>query len=259
MPEQGLVPTSPEAQDLTAEERQARIEHCQQLHTQIAASLRAGREALWLFAKAVYEFDQEHGWSALGYDTLNDYLADPEIAVRRSTYFQARKRYEKIVIQRGVQSNRLDSLDPSKVDLVLPAIEQGKVELNEALDDVEALGSRDLREKYFGRKEEPEPEPEPAPEPDDEEFTPPPMNDGEDVPMMASDVVVEAEGTDLPVEPDQNGALVQSGQVQDAIEWVDMALRQEASAAVRIQALRKCKELLSVISVPADATYVDAQ
>jgi hypothetical protein len=248
MAETGLVKTSPEAQDLTAEEREARIQHCHELHTQIAASLRAGRDALWQFAKAVYEFDQENGWSALGYETLNDYLADPEIAVRRSTYFQARKRYEKIVVQREVKSDRLDSLDPSKVDLVLPAIEQGKVTLEEALDDVEALGSRDIREKYYGKKEDPPaadpPETHPAQD-DDPDWTPPPVNDGDDTPMSAADVVIEADGIDLPVEPDQNGHHVESGQVAEVMEWVEMALRNEASAAVRIQALKKCKVFLA--------------
>jgi hypothetical protein len=245
--------TSPEAQDLTPEQREARIQHCHDLHTQIAASLRAGRDAAWAFARAVYEFDQENGWSALGYETLNDYLADPEIAVRRSTYFQARKRYEKIVIQRSVESSRLDSLDPSKVDLVLPAIEQGKVKLEDALDDVEALGSRDLREKYYGRKEEPVAEPEPDPE-DDPEWTPPPVNDGDDTPMMAADVVID--GTAVDVEPDQNGTPDQSGQVlsdalAEALEWINMALRSESSQAVKINALRKAKVALDLL-VPDD-------
>jgi hypothetical protein len=253
------------AKDLTPEEQQARAEHCHELHTQIVASLRAGRSAAWAFAKAIYEFDEASGWSALNYETLNEYLADPDVALGRSTYFAAKKRYDKIVVQRQIGSDRLDSLDPSKVDVVLPALEQGKVKLAEALDDVEALGKRDLREKYFGRKE-PAPEPVDPPEDDEDDYVPPPMNDGNDTPKLASSIVIEADEDEDP-EPAHNDLPEVSGQVQvvadaaaevearEVLKWLDMALGISASGAVKLEALRKAKKFVS--SFVPDATDGD--
>jgi hypothetical protein len=39
------------------------------------------------------------------------------------------------------------------VDIVLPKVQSGKIKLKEALNDVEALGARDLREKYITPRE----------------------------------------------------------------------------------------------------------
>lgn len=229
-------PAAPSARQLTPEEAEKRSEHLYEVHQRIKASLRAGRSAAWALAEALYEFDEENGWTALGYDSLKDYLADAEVAIGRSFYFAAVSRWRKLVVLRQIGSDRLDQLDPSKVDIVLPAIEAATVKLDDALDDVEALGKRDLREKYLGRKD-------PARDTVDQDIVKDvvaartaPVNDGEDEPKWASEDdpstkhfdestgdykspedVIEGTAREVSSEPAQNSEDAPSGQVPE--EW----------------------------------------
>lgn len=147
--------------DISADEHQQRAEEAFRLDQDIKADLRTGRATLWAVAEKLYQFDELAGWSALGYDRLVDWLADPEVSMRTTTYYTAVARWRKLTVLRSVDFSRLKNLDPSKVDVVLPSIEKQSVKLEDALADVEELGQRDLREKYIGRREKPEPEPEP--------------------------------------------------------------------------------------------------
>jgi hypothetical protein len=58
------------------------------LDQRIREALAAGRRSIWEAARALAEFDAENGWTALGYDTLAEWLADPEISMSRATYYR---------------------------------------------------------------------------------------------------------------------------------------------------------------------------
>jgi hypothetical protein len=176
-----------------------------------------GRAAMWDAAKAMHEFDQENGWTALGYEKLGDWLADPGIQMTRATYYRWVGTYRKL-LQRKVDESELRELDVSKVDIVLGAVEAGRVELDDALADVKELGARDLRDRYIQRpdpaKAVPPVEDDDPPnvETDDEvPYDPPPVNTGDDAPVKASEA-----------EPAQNTDDGASGQDQpDEVEEVD--------------------------------------
>lgn len=154
---------APEAAEQSPEERQERVDLCFAINERIKESIGEGRRALWDLGEALYEFDQQHGWSALGYENQTDWLAQPEIGLTRTYYFRLIRRHKEMVLHRKVELERLTALEPSKLDIVLPYIEEGKVRTKTALNDVEALSASDLRHKYIKpsqpRQMEPPPEP----------------------------------------------------------------------------------------------------
>ncbi len=215
----------PSARELSQEEAEQRAERCFALDQEIKAGLRAGREAVWRVAAAMHEFDEESGWTALGYDKLGDWLADPEVSTNRRTFFRMTSVYRDLAVQRQLPAASLAELDIAKVDIVLGKVKAGAVKLDDALEDVVALGAQDLRRKYIGREDPANQQmpaddtPLPPPVDDDEEFVPPPQNPTDDTPRWASEeveVVVE--------KPAHNGP-AHSGQVS-----VVMARAKEALA-----------------------------
>jgi hypothetical protein len=180
---------TPVARDLSPEEQQARAEHAHELDQKIKAGLRAGREALWEVAVSLHEFDEENGWSALGYEKLGDWLADPEVQMQRTTFYRLTGAYRELVVIRKVDFEEVKQLEVSKVDIVLPAVRQGRVALDEALEDTKSMGARDLRDAYLSR---PAPQVNPNvgtqvdPDGDVIQDAPDTVNDGSDTPTWAA-------------------------------------------------------------------------
>ena len=133
---------------LTKEEFDAWREWAHETEDRITTAVGKGKEAYWEMAEALYEFEDDGGWKALGYESLNEWLAQPEVGLTRSTYYRAIQMWKKFAVERRVAPARLRALDPAKVQEVLPALEKGTVLLSDALDDAEALGKLDIREKY---------------------------------------------------------------------------------------------------------------
>jgi hypothetical protein len=193
-----------QAQELTDEEQEARATRAFELAAQIKQALNAGRQAMWDVARAAHEFDEEAGWSALGYDTLGQWLADPEVSMSRSTFFRVVKVYRELVVRRQLPASTLRELDISKVDIVLAKVKSGKIPLNQALEDSRSLGAKDLREEYYDRPD-PKIAADAANEGDDDEPIPtpdapegPPVVDS--TPVIASAVEVDAEVEAVPTE-----------------------------------------------------------
>jgi hypothetical protein len=179
------------ARELTAEEQQARAELCFKLDQDVRAAIRRGHAVGWELAQALYEFSEQAAWRPLGFGSLGDWLGDPEVGLPRSTFFHLVRMYRTLVVVRqlAVPPAELLALEPSKLDVVLPAIESSKVTLDEALGDVAALSRSDLREKYMGPKAEPRADP---PEDDPPEATGALATDAE--PILASDLPSPGKG-----------------------------------------------------------------
>lgn len=142
------VPTTTPAAELSPEEVQKNAEVAFAINERIKTSIRAGREALWELAEALYEFDESSGWKALNYETRSEYLADPEVGLTLSTYKRLVRAWRVLHVQRQIEGPALGELDASKIEVVLASVETGSVTLEQALDDVKTLGWRDLREQY---------------------------------------------------------------------------------------------------------------
>lgn len=138
----------PEARQLTQAEHDAWVSSAYAHETKVKEGLTGARSNLWSAAEALYHFAEETGWAALGYDTLGEWLAAPEITISRRTYFQMVQAWRELVVVRQVDSANIRTLDLTKVSIALPALTAGRAEVDDVLADVEALAAPDLREKY---------------------------------------------------------------------------------------------------------------
>jgi hypothetical protein len=139
------------ARELTDAEARELIDAGAHWDRRARAALREGRKAAWAFAEAAYHLEDLQVWRGLGYETLDNWLADPEVGIARSTFRNAVWAWRELVEVRGVSHARLAPIAPTAVYAVLPAITRGNVSPEAALADAEALGRRDLRERYRGR------------------------------------------------------------------------------------------------------------
>jgi hypothetical protein len=145
MSESHPVPTS--AVELTEEEHDVLVQQAHAHQEQLTLGLRKGREAAWQVAEAVSLFYEERGWELLGYDSLPEWLAQPEISMPKTTFYRYRDIWNTMKA-RQVDASTLARLDQSKMAIVLPALRKGRVSTQDAIADVEALAASDLREKY---------------------------------------------------------------------------------------------------------------
>jgi hypothetical protein len=136
----------------TTETKQQKEEHeADEAHailSLIKAAIKDGRAAVWRLAEGLYEFHEVRGWQTLGYDSLKAFLADPEITLTESTYHRYIAVFRTLVIERGVERERAETLDVTKVDIVLPALNAGRITTEDAVAKVEANGAQDLREEF---------------------------------------------------------------------------------------------------------------
>jgi hypothetical protein len=200
------------AAELSDEEQKKRAEVAFALDKSIKASLRAGRIAAWDLAKAIYDFDQESGWLGLGYEKMADWLADPEVSMTYRTFRRYSDVWREVVVLRNVDPKELEDADPTKVDIVLPKVKQGK-KIGDALNDVKMMGVKDLRETYIAPRPTPAPREDAGEEKDAIADPPVTPNDGSEAPVRASDVgtpedVLEGRAVEVGrPEPDALGAI----------------------------------------------------
>jgi hypothetical protein len=102
-------------------------------------------------AEHLYQWNEDKAWAALDYETLEEWLASPDIELSRSHYFRLVENYREFVVARGVKPELLGTVDFTKVREVLPAIRRGHVDPEEAIADAQALTRTDLEEKYRHR------------------------------------------------------------------------------------------------------------
>lgn len=127
----------------------------QSAQDKVYSALGRGKEAAWELAEALYEFDECSGWRRLGYETLEEWLAQPEVGMKKSSYYDLVSSWRKFVVHQEIEPARLKALEPSKAAIVASRVAKGQVKVDEAIGDIETLGYRDLREKYAKPKAEP--------------------------------------------------------------------------------------------------------
>jgi len=126
----------------------------QDQYNRLLEGLNATRLALSVVCQACHELSRDKSWTDLGYESLAEFLASPEITLTRSNFFRMAQIWELYVLDGGVDPRQLAVAGPSKFAIPLRALGANEVSVEEALADVETLGARDLREKYELPKEE---------------------------------------------------------------------------------------------------------
>jgi hypothetical protein len=147
-------PTPTPARKPTQEEVESNRQWAFMADADLKGALRQVRVDLWEVAKRLHEWDERQGWAWTGnYDTLGEWLADPDVTMTRGTYYRLRDSYRCLVIEEHIDEAAVRELETSKVGVVIKAIRAHDVDVNEAISDVEVLPVRDLREKYYPRPE----------------------------------------------------------------------------------------------------------
>jgi hypothetical protein len=131
-------------------EQQAAATAAHQMDRHIRETV-ARMKGLWVeLAEGLYHFRAGEMWKDIGYPTFESWLADPEVELERRWVYKLTDAYKYLVIEWGVDRERVQQLHISKVNEVLPAIRRGQVQLEAALADVESLNRADLEIQYRG-------------------------------------------------------------------------------------------------------------
>lgn len=130
----------------------AAAEEAHQVDQRIRLKVRQMR-GLWVeLAAELHDFHERKLWRALGHDSFEAWLNDPEFEgdLGRRWVYELIAVYEQLVVERGVDPSRLQRLHVSKVREVLPAIRRNQAPLDDALSDAETLNRSDLEIRYRG-------------------------------------------------------------------------------------------------------------
>lgn len=127
----------------------------------IEHSLHVMRREWAELAAHLYEFTSIRGWEALGYETLREFLAQPEIDIGERYVYQLVEAHRTLVVEGKVTTEQLSGVEVTKVRAIIPAVRRGEVEAEEALADAQVMTRSDLEHRYRnpGASIDPEREP----------------------------------------------------------------------------------------------------
>lgn len=143
-------PDRPQHKALTPDEQKALIDHAFSLGRKIETGQARVAKEMWALAAAVYEFHEGGCWGLIGYDTLEEFLAQSEVAMKRTQFFRLSKMYRDLHVVKRIPMKKLEQIEPTKAQAIAPAVIRGEVKVDKALADAApgGLGVRDLRDEY---------------------------------------------------------------------------------------------------------------
>lgn len=118
------------------------------LQTQVVERVAVGRSSWVALASCLAGFHAGKGWLALGIESFNEWMAQPEISLSRAEAYAMIAAWRELAVERDVPVERLAALDVSKLAVVLPAIKDGRADVEDALSDCASLSRSDLRAEY---------------------------------------------------------------------------------------------------------------
>ena len=119
-----------------------------EMEKRLKAALRLTRRSLMDVCAACHDISRNHAYEALGYETLAEFLAQPEIGMARSEFFLAAQIHDVFVLEHGIDPDRLAEAGMAKLGVVLPKVKEGDISVEEAVEDATSMATRDLREEY---------------------------------------------------------------------------------------------------------------
>jgi len=124
------------------------VKEAYDLEREIKARVVDTAEAWWHLAAALTKFKAIRGWERLGYETLEEFLQQPDIGKSRRDFFKTTQVFRDLIEVKGVALEQLRQIEPSKAIEVRPAIMAGDVGVEAALADAKELSFSDVVEKY---------------------------------------------------------------------------------------------------------------
>ena len=148
---EGVTPTP--AKELTKKEAEAIVSAAFESERRIKIAAVNIHEAWWELAEQLYLFHERGYWSYLGYESLDEFLAQPDLGMSRSQFFAMTKMWRDLIVVKQLDAGRVKQLEPSKVKEVTPAIMRGDVDVDKALDDAAGMSYRDVKTTYRPEKQ----------------------------------------------------------------------------------------------------------
>lgn len=127
-------------------EGKAKLAHV--AHEKVIEGLQAARLGLACAAEGCHALHASEGWTALGFESLSEYLACPEVTLSRSEFYRLVSIWDRYVLNGGLQPMLLQGAGPSKLEVPLPALEAGVVDAAQAVADATTMTRKDLRTHY---------------------------------------------------------------------------------------------------------------
>lgn len=163
------------ARALTPEEQEDLATRAHETEAKIVKACQGIRTMGISLAKNLFEFNEEQMWRVLGYDSLNQFLAGPDIGLSKGHVMKLTRVYRELVVDRGVEMKELVGVDLEKVQFALPALKAGEVAPLDVISDARALNREDMQVHYQRGRDAPlaaEEEPERATCPTCQSFVP---------------------------------------------------------------------------------------
>jgi hypothetical protein len=123
------------------------IELAHNAHHKVVEGQRGVRLSLALMAEGCHLLYQQGGWKHLGYETLSEYLAAPEIEISRTDFYRMVEIWSAYVLNGGVEPQTLQGAGPSKLEVPLPALTAGVVSAEQAVADASTMTRRPGRSR----------------------------------------------------------------------------------------------------------------
>jgi hypothetical protein len=114
----------------TGEVMQGKAAEAFEAHSKIIGGQSAVRAGLNAMAAGCHELRESRGWLALGFETLLEYLAQPDVELSKSEFERAADIWQTYVLDGGAEPGLLAGASPSKLEVPLPALKQGVVSLS---------------------------------------------------------------------------------------------------------------------------------
>lgn len=130
------------------DEHQELVNKAHHIDKKIREGVSATRTAMIMLGGFFHDAFEQRVWELLGYEDRKEWLASPGIELRESSAQAVAQVWRETVVERELEPGKLQGIDVRKVQIVLPAVRDGRAELEPALDDCRELGRRDLAIKY---------------------------------------------------------------------------------------------------------------
>jgi hypothetical protein len=137
-----------EAKELTKKEAEALTNEAFDLERKIKATVGNVNTARWELANHLYEFQELQGWKYLDYESLVEWLAQPDIGLTRSEFDRATRMWRDLVVTKQLPPSKLKDVEPQKLIQTMPQVMSGKVKVEDAIEDAKTLSYSDVIEKY---------------------------------------------------------------------------------------------------------------
>ena len=129
-------------------ERSARSDSAHVAYRQLVGALEHVNAGIAGVCEACYQLREAEGWVALGYTSLRELCAQPEVTISAGHFYKLAQVWQAYVVDGGLTGDQVAMADVGKLTRPLAKLNAGEVGAEDALNDAIALADQDLREKY---------------------------------------------------------------------------------------------------------------